>query len=157
MNTIVLSNVSVCITLQEIANILNDEGILFVDNIVDYLNSPYSKTVIIQVRYWQDTEQAYYINRNLRFNGETEIETKNGIFEAKIYEQQEITIVEPEVAFEPNPKDEELDAYLQQMREEDEAIWMNNYEKVSREDEMRRDESYLYLDLRNAFGEELAV
>jgi hypothetical protein len=155
MNTIVLNNVSVYTTPQQIADLMNDEGILIASNIVDFLNNSYSKTVVIQVHCWQDTEQAYYIIKNLHYNGETNIETKDGLFIAKTAEQEEIMINVPEQEIEPDPKCEELDAYLEQMREEDEAIWMHKYEKVSSDDEMNRDESYLYLDLRDLIGEEL--
>ena len=155
MNAIVLNNVSVFTTSQQIADLLSDEGILIANNIVDFLNNSYSKTVVIQVHCWQDTEQAYHIIKNLHYNGETEIETKDGLFIAKTAEQEEITTDVPEQDIEPNPKCEELDAYLEQMSEEDEAIWMYNYDKVSSDDEMSRDESYLYLDLRDLIGEEL--
>lgn len=155
MNAIVLNNVSVFTTSQQIADLLSDEGILIANNIVDFLNNSYSKTVVIQVHCWQDTEQAYHIIKNLHYNGETEIETRDGIFEAKIAEQEEILLDEPEQDIEPNPKCEELDEYLQQMREADEEIWMHNYEKVSSNDELNRDESYLYLNLCDLIGEEL--
>mgnify|MGYP001028095770 CR=1 FL=1 len=155
MNAIVLNNVSVFTTSQQIADLLNDEGILIASNIIDFLNNTYSKTVVIQAHCWQDTEQAYQIIKNLRYNGETEIETRYGIFIAKTVDQEEIPIEEPEQEIEPDPYCEELDAYLEQIREEDEAIWMFNYEKVSRDDEMGRDESYLYLDLRNLIRQEL--
>ena len=154
MNTIVLNNVSVFTTSQQIADLMNEEGILIARNIVDFLNNSYSKTVVIQVYCWQDTEQAYHIIKNLRYNGKTEIETSNGVFIAKIAEQEEVEINDPITELDPDPKCEELDAYLQQMREEDEAIWMHNYDKVSSDDEMSRDESYLYLDLCDLIGEE---
>ena len=157
MNIIVLNNVSVFTTSQQIADLMNEEGILVASNIVDFLNNSYSKTVIIQVHCWQDTEEAYHIIKNLQFNGETEIETRNGIFIAKTAEQEEIRIDVPEQEIQPDPKCEELDAYLEQLREEDEQIWMCEYDKVSSDDEMSRDESYLYLDLYNLIGEELRV
>lgn len=153
MNAIVLNNVSVFTTSQQIADLLNEEGILIANNIVDFLNNSYSKTVVIQIHCWQDTEEAYQIIKNLRWNGESEIETKNGIFKAKMVEQEEININEPEANIEPNPICEELDAYLEKMREEDEAIWMHTYDKVSSDDEMTRDESYLYLNLYDLIGE----
>ena len=159
MNIIVLNNVSVFTTSQQIADLMNEEGILVASNIVDFLNNSYSKTVIIQVHCWQDTEQAYHIIKSLRYNGETEIETRNGIFIAKTAEQEEIRIDVPEQEqdIEPDPKCEELDAYLEQLREEDEAIWMRDYDRVSSDDEMSRDESYLYLDLCDLIGEELRI
>ena len=157
MNAIVLNNVSVFTTSQQIADLMNEEGILVASNIVDFLNNSYSKTVIIQVHCWQDTEQAYHIIKNLQFNGETEIETRNGIFIAKTAEQEEIRIDVPEQEIKPDPKCEELDAYLEQLREEDEAIWMRDYDRVSSDDEMSRDESYLYLDLCDLIGEELRI
>jgi len=154
MNTIVLNNVSVFTTSQQIADLMNEEGILIASNIVEFLNNSYSKTVVIQVHCWQDTEQAYHIIKNLHYNGETEIETRYGVFLTNTAEKEEITVNEPnEENINPDPKCEELDAYLEQMREEDEAIWMHDYEKVSSDDEMSRDESYLYLDLRNLIGE----
>ena len=156
MNAIVLNNVSVFTTSQQIADLLSMNGILIASNIVDFLNNSYSKTVIIQVYCWQDTEQAYHIIKNLHHNGETEIETSEGVFKANTAEQEKITFNEPEEEIEPNPKCEELDEYLEQMREEDEAIWMHNYEKVSSDDEMSRAESYLYLDLCDLIGDELA-
>jgi len=155
MNAIVLNNVSVFTTSQQIADLMNEEGILVASNIVDFLNNSYSKTVIIQVHCWQDTEQAYHIIKSLKYNGETEIETKEGTFIVKTAEQEEITIGVPEQDIEPDPKCQELDAYLEQMMEEDESIWFHNYDKVSSDDEMSRDESYLYLDLRDLIGEEL--
>lgn len=154
MNSIVLNNVSVFTTSQQIADLMNEEGILVASNIVAFLNNSYSKTVIIQVHCWQDTEQAYYIIKNLRYNGEIEIETKSGVFMAKTAEKEEITIGVPEQYIEPDPKCEELDAYLEQMVEEDEANWMNKYEEVSSDYEMSRGESYLYLDLYNLIGQE---
>lgn len=158
MNAIVLNNVSVYTTSYEIADLLSEEGILIARNIVDFLNNSYSKTVVIQVHSWQDTEEAYHIIKNLRYNGETEIETRNGIFIANIAEQEEIITdvseLEQEQEIEPDPKCEELDEYLQYLSEEDEAIWMREYEKVSSNDEISRDESYLYLDLCDLIGEE---
>ena len=136
-------------TSQKIADLLSEEGILIVNNIVDLLNNLYSKTVVIQVYYWQDTEKAYRIIKDLKRNGKTEIETREGIYEVKTVEQEKITIDVPEQEIKPDTKCEELDAYLEQMREEDEAIWLRKYDKVSCDDEMNRDESYLYLDLRN--------
>lgn len=157
MNAIVLNNVSVFITSQQIADLMNKEGILIASNIVDFLNNSYSKCVVIQVHCWQDTEQAYHIIKNLQYCGETEIETKDGIFIAKTAEHEEIAIKVPEEDIEPNPKWEEFDAYLEQLRAEDEWIWMRNYEKVSSNDEMSRDESYLYLDLHDLIGDEIFV
>lgn len=143
MNTIVLNNVSVFTTSQQIADILSDEGILIARNIVDFLNNLYSKTVVIQVNCWQDTEQAYNTIKGLQYSGRTEIETTYGIFEATKGD---------ETNDEPDPKCEELDAYLEQMIAEDEAIWMNKYDRVSSDDEMSRDESYLYFDLHDLIG-----
>jgi|UniRef100_A0A6C0INZ7 hypothetical protein len=144
MNTIVLNNVSVFTTSQEISYLLSVEGILNASNIVDVTNNSYSKTVVIQVHYWHDTEQAYHTIKSLNYRGKTNIETINGIFEAKTAEQ-EVDVI-------PDIKCEELDAYLEQMSEEDEAIWMQKYNKVSSDDEMSRDESYLYFDLHDLIG-----
>ena len=156
MNIIALNNVSVLMTSQDIANLLYDEGILIASNIVDFLNNSYSKSVLIEINCWQDTEEAYHIIKNLKHKGETEIETSGGIFIAKALNQEEIAdkdqveieIGELEQELKPNSLCEELDAYLEQMSVEDECIWMREYEKVSSVDEINRDESYLYLDLR---------
>lgn len=144
MNTIVLNNVSVFTTSQEISYLLSVEGILNASNIVDVTNNSYSKTVVIQVHYWHDTEQAYHTIKSLNYRGKTNIETINGIFEAKTAEQ-DVDVI-------PDIKCEELDAYLEQISEEDEAIWMQKYNKVSSDDEMSRDESYLYFDLHDLIG-----
>lgn len=114
MNPIVLKNVPVHTTSQQIADLLSEEGVLVAvaSNIVDFLNNSYSKTVVIQGHCWQDTEQAHHIIKNLHYNGETEIETRDGVFIAKIAEQEEKTIAEPEEENNPDPKCEELDAYF---------------------------------------------
>ena len=77
MNTIVLNNVSVFTTSQEISYLLSVEGILNASNIVDVTNNSYSKTVVIQVHYWHDTEQAYHTIKSLNYRGKTNIDRKS--------------------------------------------------------------------------------
>lgn len=151
MDTIVLSNVSIFTSCIEIAEILNNEGILVAYNTVEFLNNPFSKTVLIQVKYWHDSEQAYQIIKELRYNGETKIETKDQFYEAKCTGSEKITIDEQDER--ANFKCEELDEYLEQIIKEEECVWMHNYDKESREYEMNREESYLYLDLRDLIGD----
>ena len=161
MNTIVLSNVSVSLDIVEI---LYCEGILISRNIIEFLNNSYSKTVIVEVEYWQDSEYAYQIIKDLIHLGETEIETIYGIFKASTVEQdcfeeedeeeEEEYEEEDEYEVQPNPICEEIDAYLQQMIDEDEAEWLEKYDRESSDDEMNREESYLYLDLTDLIGVE---
>ena len=157
MNTIVLSNVSVSLDIVEI---LYCEGILISRNIIEFLNNSYSKTVIVEVEYWQDSEYAYQIIKDLIHLGETEIETIYGIFKASTVEQDcfeeedEEEEYEDEDEVQPNPICEEIDAYLQQMIDEDEAEWLEKYDRASSDDEMNREESYLYLDLTDLIGVE---
>lgn len=91
MNTIVLNRVPVNTTSQQIADLMYEEGILTASNIVCFLNNSYSKTAVIQVNCWQDTEQAYHIIKSLRYNNATKIETNKGLFEVKTVQQEEIT------------------------------------------------------------------
>ena len=152
MNTIVLSNVSVSLDIVEI---LYCEGILISRNIIEFLNNSYSKTVIVEVEYWQDSEYAYQIIKDLTHLGETEIETIYGIFKASTVEQDCFEEEEEEEEEQqPNPECEEIDAYLQQMIDEDEAKWLDNYDRESSDDEMNREESYLYLELTDLIGVE---
>ena len=149
MDAIILNNVSTYLTADVIAEILYNSGMLTVKTITDFLNNSYSKTVMIQIEEWHDTEEAYHVVKNLRHTGEAEIETKEITFNVSIAEKHEFKVVPEEMLMKPNPLAEELDAYLEHLYESDEKEWLEEYENDSLYDDLKRDESYLYLDLCN--------
>jgi hypothetical protein len=147
MNPLIILNVSINTSSQKLARVLKEHGILDAEYITDFMNNSYSKTVFIQVAAWHNTKDAKEILKNLEHHGETNIGTSEGIFIAKKTQMEEVAPEEEDLYMEADPKCEELDAYLEQMRVEDECVWMVNYDKVSLEDEMNREESYLYSNL----------
>jgi hypothetical protein len=149
MDAIILNNVSTYLTAEVIAKSLYNSGMLTVKNITDFLNNSYSKTVMIQIEEWHDTEEAYHVIKNLRHTGESEIETNEITFNVSIAEKHEFKVVPEEMFLTPNPYAEELDAYLEELYESDEKEWLEEYEHDSLYDDLKRDESYLYLDLFN--------
>jgi hypothetical protein len=144
MNAVILNNVAPSMNANMIKNLLHKAGIMTTSNIVDFLNNPNSKTVMIEVLYWHDTECAYQIIRDLKQNEQTEIKTFGVTLQATLPLKNE---EEPEQV--SSTYAEDIDAYLEQMDAEDKAIWMRNYDRVSYDDELSREESYMYLNLRN--------
>jgi hypothetical protein len=144
MNAVILNNVPLSMNASVIANILLNAGIMTTSNIVDFLNNTHSKTVMIEVLYWHDTETAFQIIKDLKQNGKTEIQTYDVTLEATLSLNNK---EEPEQV--SSTYAEDIDAYLEQMDAEDKAIWMRKYDRVSNEDDLSREESYMYLDLRN--------
>ena len=147
MNSIILNNVTTYLCPDVIADILYKAGILTAKNIVDFLNDTYTKTVMVQIEEWHDTEESYHIIKNLIHKGETEIETKEFTFQVTKAETYEYKVIPEEYLLTPNPLAEELDACLEHLYKSDEEDWLENYENDSLFDDLNRDESYLYLDL----------
>jgi hypothetical protein len=84
MNAVILNNVPLSMNASVIANILLNAGIMTTSNIVDFLNNTHSKTVMIEVLYWHDTETAFQIIKDLKQNGKTEIQTYDVTLEATL-------------------------------------------------------------------------
>lgn len=105
---------------------------------------------MVQVEQWHDTEEAYQIIKDLKYRGETRIETDEMVLEVSKAITHEVEIMaETE---EEQYYNQQIDALLEQKYEDDQQEWLDRYENDSMYDDLSRDESYLYLDLRDLIG-----
>ena len=152
MNAIVLNNISTYMCPDAIAQLLHESGILTAFNLVDFYNNSYSKTVMVQVEQWHDTEEAYQIIKDLKYRGETRIETDEMVLEVSKAITHEVEIMAEEYRIKEQYYNQQIDAQLEQKYEDDQQEWLDRYENDSMYDDLSREESYLYLDLRDLIG-----